>query len=242
MTAKRRRGSFWLLLVLCVAAVGPSGFLHWHNRILPSTWSLTHNMTAQQGLPSSLFYPNNIRLRQNWDFSKGGIVLHVHIPKTGGMTIRDFVYKNDVFRPAVMADSYSGFQRKSPILDSACVNGTRKKRILFFEIHGTDAPSMVKLRDQIHAWRETALANGVAFFAFSSIREPVSLALSHFNFFHSEYYIRTGKLHNGSILSCSCSFFVIGSNRPRSRSAKTPATRVVQVSGSDTRQSVRFYD
>ncbi|CAB9531634.1 expressed unknown protein [Seminavis robusta] len=76
------------------------------------------------------------------------------------------------------------------------------------------------MRERLHRWREIAERNNVPFFAFTVLREPVSFALSFFNFFHGmdhgdehfEYYDTANEfdLLNHAVVNPQCGFLVQG--------------------------------
>jgi len=62
-------------------------------------------------------------------------------------------------------------------------NNTR----VYYEYHaGTAAPYMdEQVRNDLKAWRKMAAAQNIPFFAFTVVREPLSMAISHFNFYYA---------------------------------------------------------
>ena len=65
---------------------------------------------------------------------------------------------------------------------------------VYFEHHAGNAPSYLMVRQQLQNWRAKAQELGVPFFAFTMYREPVSFALSHFNYYHTRNFQKKG--HN----------------------------------------------
>ena len=116
-------------------------------------------------------------------FSNGGIVFFVHIPKTGGTTIRRNFEKLERIN-YIFGKNYSAYEETAPLVEDAILNGTPNNTILFYEIHATDAPSFFRLRKRLRRWRDTAARNNVSVFFFTVLRDPISYAFSHFNFFH----------------------------------------------------------
>jgi hypothetical protein len=115
--------------------------------------------------------------------SSGGVVFFLHIPKTGGSTIRRNIETYDRIN-YIFAKNYSTYRETVPQVEDAIIHGTTNNTVLFYEIHATTAPSFHKLRKRLRRWKETAQTNNVPFFVFTVIREPVAYAFSHFNFFH----------------------------------------------------------
>jgi len=113
----------------------------------------------------------------------GGLVFFLHIPKTGGTTIRRNLEKIEGIE-YVFAKNYSAYYDSAPLVESVISKGSENKTVLFYEIHASTAPSFFKLRNRLKRWRETAHHNRVPVFFFSLVREPISYSFSHFNFFH----------------------------------------------------------
>ena len=76
------------------------------------------------------------------------------------------------------------YQSTNDFVENAVRIGTEKKRIIFYEIHAMDTPSYWNLRNKLQRWRSTAKARNVPVFFFTVLRESLSYAVSHFNFFH----------------------------------------------------------
>lgn len=68
------------------------------------------------------------------------------------------------------------------------VDDPRHRKILFVEVHGMDNYHALELEPYLHFWRERANQTGVPFFAFTLIREAISMQVSFFNY----YYIHPG--------------------------------------------------
>ena len=124
----------------------------------------------------------------------GGFVLFLHVPKTGGTTIRDalmqydpvqyhFVSGRKLFDEAhIKAMKYLSLVSSSP--SSSNNNKKKRRRTFFLEIHGRDSPHLLELVDTIEIYRRKAQEHDIPIFVFSMLREPISFALSYFNFFH----------------------------------------------------------
>lgn len=123
--------------------------------------------------------------------AKGGIVFFVHIPKTGGTTIRELVkYKKGGRRSNVHYLYLTGpreYEHTVQHMNRWVVNGTKGGEVVFVEYHPLDrnCPSFLQMsQTDLPQWRRLARDNGVTFFAFALVREPVSMAISYFNFYH----------------------------------------------------------
>jgi len=116
-------------------------------------------------------------------FDNGGVIFFLHIPKTGGTTIRRNL-ENLTRIHYVFGRNYSVYWDEAPKVEEAILHGTQNNTILFYEIHAKDAPSFYRLRKRLHRWRETANRNKVPIFFFSLVRDPLAFSFSHFSFFH----------------------------------------------------------
>lgn len=58
-----------------------------------------------------------------------------------------------------------------------------KHKTSFFDIR-TGGPTFLEMQDNLRYWRGNATLNGVNFFVFTIMRDPLSLALEHFNQLH----------------------------------------------------------
>ena len=191
------------------------------------------------GLESTHTIANNQDCGTLPDFSSGGLVFFLHIPKTGGTTIRRNVEKFDHIH-YVFAKNYSTYWETAPLVEDVIgtENGKSYKSnnkneiqnnntILFYEIHATTAPSFYKLRKRLRRWRETASRNNVTIFFFTLLRASLPYAISHFNFFHVDQRNPTFEQCNAteesfirmSLENPQCQFLYKGENSMRGQKA-----------------------
>ncbi|CAB9515464.1 expressed unknown protein [Seminavis robusta] len=205
---------------------------------------------------------NSYRTRSDWrppiqDFTKmpplpmenrilpnmkaiGGVIFFLHVPKTGGQTVRQFNlrFRMHIERKSIQANRRQ--QRKTnggaklqiglkigedgpepPSRELMELDMLSKERlrfvvantldvfhaeavpqvnhylehqsnshgkILFVEVHGMDNYHALELEPYLQHWRQQSQKSGVPFFAFTLLREAISMHVSFFNY----YYIHPG--------------------------------------------------
>ena len=119
---------------------------------------------------------------------ENAVIIFFHIPKTGGMSITDNIALSSNYQH--LRAMGRRWERSKEIVDRMCStpsSSTGRKTVLM-EIH-TLAPTFMKLQDQLQMWRANATANGVELFVFTLLREPVSWAVSAFNYHYRYHHI-----------------------------------------------------
>lgn len=164
-------------------------------------------------------------------FENGGLVFFLHIPKTGGSTIRSsfdqmkgvqyiFVSGNGIYENAL------------PIIWKYVKSTSKQRRdIMFLEIHGRDSPNLIVLRDTLLQWKRIAKKHGLPVFFFTVVREPLAHALSYFNFFHvqrkSPYFDQVeaneSNLLRYSLHDPQCQFLARGEFSLREKTKQQPS-------------------
>lgn len=120
----------------------------------------------------------------------GGIIFFFHGPKTGGTTIRDNFQNAQNFPMIDFTGVYVSRQWKrvqKQVQEKLQVspNSSTNKTILFVEIHNRQRPSwMMDIAPRVQQWKHEAKEQGIPFYAFTLLRDPVDLAISYFNYFH----------------------------------------------------------
>jgi Sulfotransferase family len=124
----------------------------------------------------------------------GGFILFLHVPKTGGTTIRDALMKYDqvqyhfVSGRKLFDKAHINAMKYLSMVSSSSSNNKnndkKRRKTFFLEIHGRDSPHLLELVGTIQIYRRMAQEHDIPIFIFSMLREPISYALSYFNFFH----------------------------------------------------------
>lgn len=116
----------------------------------------------------------------------GGAIFFYHMQKTGGVTIRKAIWRQDRSKIhfARLSPEPESFLICSDVLHQYLLRkNTNSTRIQFFEHHGGNE-SVFDMLPHFEKWRNASKSTGIPLFIFTLLREPVSHAISHFNFFH----------------------------------------------------------
>jgi hypothetical protein len=124
-------------------------------------------------------------------FDEGGVVIFFHVAKTGGTSIRSIFGTRERIPTVYLETVYNAtaFLNSAALVDSVLTRNTTfevGKKVLFLETHGLNAPALPFMHSHLQRWRQMAAEHGTSFFAFTLIRDPVSYAVSYFNFFNAD--------------------------------------------------------
>jgi len=137
---------------------------------------------------------NTSRLPGPFTDSGGGVILFLHVPKTGGTTLSSLLSESvDHFHNGW---TKRGFRKGSAALERALNNWTNASHC--FELHSGDAPSYMSVQGRLNGWRKQCSDQGIPFFAFTVLREPAKMAISYFNFYHGGKHRRYKRFTHAS--------------------------------------------
>jgi len=159
---------------------------------LPQRQQPTNNRHQTRRNKATLERVHNITKTVSPSFAKGGgLIFFLHIPKTGGTTIRRSFRKMkgvDYF----FARHKTDYNNKALPAIRNVLENKNENNTVFVEVHANSCPHLLELRQALTSWRETARKNGVPIFFFTMLRDPVDFAISYFNFFHVQQILGVG--------------------------------------------------
>lgn len=170
---------------------------YYHGRLLSSTIPIVEHLDAPEVVVhSSPKATNSDGLcrtipRRN---ENGLIVFFLHIPKTGGSTLQT------ILRESV--DHYyngwtmQGYQKSVKAMDLALDKWDNKTHCM--ELHSANAPPFVTALEKVQSWKQRCQALNIPFFAFTIMREPISLSFSFFQFYHSGVHRKFQTIRNAT--------------------------------------------
>lgn len=105
------------------------------------------------------------------------------MPKAGGTAIRSYLLDQIPNKTSYLG-CWTGPKRIHASISEYCQHGTPNKTIVVYEAHG-GPPCLFynMLSNNLGVWRELAKKNRVPFFAFTTVREPISWYQSFYNYF-----------------------------------------------------------
>lgn len=116
---------------------------------------------------------------------QGMIIFYLHIPKTGGTTIMAPFERNQHWRYRMVYGWNKQDKYRQEMYDT--LHKWTPGMKIFYEYHaGLSSPFMdLTVREDMLKWRAMAKVRNIPFFAFTVLREPLSFAVSHFNYYYA---------------------------------------------------------
>ena len=185
------RSKWWVIVVLAIVALSPLLCLYRHCNVYMPQFHVDPRRSGikdkTKDLADSMSERTNGTTRDPRAktfpvFNDSGVILFYHLAKTGGVTVCQNLKKLknvDYVRTWNKAD----FDDIVKDIDAILTGNATK--ILFVEMHSGDVlPGLVELHPLMQQWRQLFQENGVPFFGFTLLRDPIYIHVSAFLFFH----------------------------------------------------------
>jgi len=160
---------------MVIAACGLVLFLHFVLAVLQYDASIS-------GRAKKWIARHNIRSMK----TKGGVVIFLHRPRTGGRSIKSNLNKVDYGIVMAHPHANQSYMQNSLIVNNILQGKVDEDadppRISFLSLH-EDFAMLPKVQEDIERWRALAKRHSTALFVFSLVRNPVDYHVSHFNEF-----------------------------------------------------------
>ena len=129
------------------------------------------------------------RFFQRGQLKENSVIVFIHVPKCGGGSIVQNIERSlpDMKYFVHTMGGRKAWRGGKTYIDQYMATSStgEKKQSVFLEIH-TLSPSFMNIHGLLQAWRSNAKDNGMELFVFTTLREPVSWALSAFNWVHRQ--------------------------------------------------------
>jgi len=135
-----------------------------------------NNERVPSGPPSLVTNPRPL---PSFYGGKGGVIVFLHVAKNGGTTLRKFFESHS---DVVVMKKRAQFESSLPVMKQWTMGRGDKDKVLVVEIHDGSAPSLAEMSTSLQLLRKQARQNDVPFFAVATVREPLSYAISFFNY------------------------------------------------------------